>query len=252
LTRKRSAALTRSRTCLAADFTNVLISIRRGRGGAKRQSPKASIDEVGFRGRQLASTLADQYSVLVIHVFLLSSIGSVERPKLFTGQWRKWLQIGATALAVEGIPIESAGCSQGACGQRPEPTGYDRDFLVIQITSALAKQYSFVVIHIFLLSSFFESVKPKASNKKFLAAKRGKNVAPQGATLFQQIGPHSPMDASPSLLGQTVVGTVQSVSVCSPPPTRSISSSFKERAPLRINTLFWSFMFCFLSLFCVC
>jgi hypothetical protein len=66
------AALARSRTRLAANFTNVLIPIRRRRVGAKRQSPKASIDEVGFRGRQLASTPANQYSVLVIHVFLLS------------------------------------------------------------------------------------------------------------------------------------------------------------------------------------
>src|SRR4249920_1568292 len=38
----------------------------------------------------------------------------------------------------------------------------------------------------------------------------------------EQTGPHSPMEASPSLFGQTFVGTVQNVSVCSPPPTRSI------------------------------
>src|SRR6185437_4605387 len=49
------------------------ISIRRGRTGAKRQSPKASIDELSFRGRQLTSTLANQYS-LIFHVFLLSSL----------------------------------------------------------------------------------------------------------------------------------------------------------------------------------
>jgi hypothetical protein len=65
----------------------------------------------------------------------------------------------------------------------------------------------------------------------------------------QQIGPHSPMDASPSLLGQAVLGTVQRVSVCSPPPTRSISSSLSERAPLRTNTLFWSSMLFLLSSF---
>jgi hypothetical protein len=69
---------------LAADFTNMLISIRRGSAGAKRQGPKASIDKFGFRGRQLTSTLADQYSGLVIHVFLLSSLfESVDRAQSF-------------------------------------------------------------------------------------------------------------------------------------------------------------------------
>jgi len=51
---------------------------------------------------------------------------------------REWLLIGAAALAVEGISVESAGCSQGACGQRPEPAAYLHDFMLIQITSALA------------------------------------------------------------------------------------------------------------------
>ena len=52
---------------------------------------------------------------------------------------------------MEGISVESAGRGQGACGQRPEPTGYHRDFLVIQITSSLADQYSGLVIHVYLL-----------------------------------------------------------------------------------------------------
>jgi len=82
-------------------------------------------------------------------------IGSVEaaqtrQEKVFTAET---LLIGAAALAVEGISVESAGCSQRACGQRPEPTGYHRDFLVIQGTSALAKQYSVQVIHTFYLLS---------------------------------------------------------------------------------------------------
>src|SRR6478752_9748412 len=59
----------RSRTRLTADFTNVLISIRRGTATAQGKGPKASIDKVGFRGRQLASTPADQYSCFVIHVW---------------------------------------------------------------------------------------------------------------------------------------------------------------------------------------
>jgi hypothetical protein len=57
--------------------------------------------------------------------------------------------IRAAALAVEGISIESAGGSQGACGQSPESTGYHRDFLLIQITSAPPNQYSVLVIHFF-------------------------------------------------------------------------------------------------------
>jgi hypothetical protein len=43
-TKEHLAALTRSRTCLAANLTDVLISIRRRRGGAEGQSSKASID----------------------------------------------------------------------------------------------------------------------------------------------------------------------------------------------------------------
>jgi hypothetical protein len=67
--RERWAALTRSRTRLTADLSDVLISIRRRRGSAEGESSKASVDEVGFRGRQLASTPANQYSFFVIHVW---------------------------------------------------------------------------------------------------------------------------------------------------------------------------------------
>jgi hypothetical protein len=77
-----SAAFKRSRTRLAANLADVLIPIRRRRAGAEGQSSKATINQVGFGGCQLASTPANQYSVLVIHFFLLSLIGSVERPKL--------------------------------------------------------------------------------------------------------------------------------------------------------------------------
>src|SRR5436305_4333697 len=40
---------------------------------------------------------------------------------------------------------------------------------------------------------------------------------------------------------------VHKVVVPIPPPTRSISSALNERAPLRINTLFWSSILFFLS-----
>jgi hypothetical protein len=59
----------RSRKRLAANLTDVLISIRRRRGGAEGQSTKSSIDQVGFCRSQLASTPANQYSVLIVHVF---------------------------------------------------------------------------------------------------------------------------------------------------------------------------------------
>jgi hypothetical protein len=52
---------------------------------------------------------------------------------------------------------------------------------------------------------------------------------------------HSPIRVSPSLWPKLLME--QNVAVRNPPLTRSISSAFKSRAPLRINTLFWSFIF---------
>lgn len=52
------------------------------------------------------------------------------------------------ALAEEGISVKSVGCSQGACGQRCDSTGYHCDFVLIQIASTLADQYSILVIHV--------------------------------------------------------------------------------------------------------
>jgi hypothetical protein len=57
--------------------------------------------------------------------------------------------IGAAALAVEGISVESAAYSQGAFGRRPKPTAYHLDFLLVQVTSAPASQHSVLVIHNF-------------------------------------------------------------------------------------------------------
>jgi hypothetical protein len=79
-----SAAPTRSQARLAANLTDVLISIRRRTGGAEGKSTKSPINEVGFRGCQLASASANQYSVLIVHVFLLSLfLGPFIGPKLF-------------------------------------------------------------------------------------------------------------------------------------------------------------------------
>jgi hypothetical protein len=57
------------------------------------------------------------------------------------------------------------------------------------------------------------------------------------------------MEASPSLLGQVVLGMVHRVVVLIPAPTRSISSALNERAPLRTNTLFWSSILIFPFIF---
>src|ERR1051326_6498439 len=82
---------------------------------------------------------------------------------------RKRLLVGAAALTVEGISIGSAGCSKGACGQSPEPTGYHCDFLLIQITSALAAYPSIPVIHV-SLHSLFQVVHRPESQSFSLAA----------------------------------------------------------------------------------
>ena len=83
-------------------------------------------------------------------MFFSFGIGPVERAQCSSKEvlTAKRLLIGAAALAVEQISIESAGCSQGASGQRPEPTGYHCDFVLIQVTSTLAEQYSVLVIHV--------------------------------------------------------------------------------------------------------
>jgi len=54
---------------LTAELTNVLVSIRRRRVGAEGEGSKSSIDDFRFCGCQFTRTLANQYSVLVIHVF---------------------------------------------------------------------------------------------------------------------------------------------------------------------------------------
>jgi hypothetical protein len=115
-------------------------------------------------------------------------------------------------------------------------------FLLGQLTSAVAAEYTIVIlVHTFT---------PSCGTKLSKAMNSAGNEVPglkrwrrKGATIVQQWGPHSPMEASPSLLGQVVLGMVQRVVVLIPAPTRSISSALNERAPLRINTLFWSFIF---------
>jgi hypothetical protein len=58
---------------------------------------------------------------------------------------------GATG-SIGAFAVEYAYRNKGACGQRPETAAYLLNFLFIQVTSALANQYSVLVIHAFLLS----------------------------------------------------------------------------------------------------
>jgi hypothetical protein len=50
---------------------------------------------------------------------------------------------------VRAFAVEYAYRNQSACGQRPEPAAYLFNFLLIQITSAMANQYPVPVIHVF-------------------------------------------------------------------------------------------------------
>jgi hypothetical protein len=64
---------------LTAHLADMLISIRRRRVGAEREGNKASIDEGGFGRCQFPSPPANQYSVLIVHIFLLSLCWAVHR-----------------------------------------------------------------------------------------------------------------------------------------------------------------------------
>lgn len=59
----------RSRTRLAAEFANMLVSVRRRSGGAEGKSSKSCIYDFRFCRCQFASTPANQHSVLVIHIY---------------------------------------------------------------------------------------------------------------------------------------------------------------------------------------
>jgi hypothetical protein len=52
-------------------------------------------------------------------------------------------------LLIGAFTVEYAYGNQSACGQRSEPAAYLLDFLLIQVTSTLANQYSVLFIHVF-------------------------------------------------------------------------------------------------------
>src|SRR5262249_52377476 len=77
---RRTSRARRTRV-LTADFAHAVISIRAGTVGADGKRNKPSVDEIGFCGCQLARTPANQHSVLVIHLFLLSRCRFLHGPK---------------------------------------------------------------------------------------------------------------------------------------------------------------------------
>jgi hypothetical protein len=133
------------------------------------------------------------------------------------------------SAALVEISIDCAGRSHAAFGRCAEAAAYLLDLLLSHVTSAPAKQYSVLVIHTVLLSSFWVPlVGPKAIQEKSLRR------------IGYTSAPHSLMKVSPS--APFVAEAVQRVAVRIPPLTNSTSCSLRARAPRRSNTLFWSFM----------
>jgi hypothetical protein len=106
IVRPRSSAAER---VLTAELANVLISIRMRSVGAEGESSKSSINDFGFCGCQFASTPANQYPVLVVHIFSFHQLGPLERPKLvkrslcggngYTSAPHSLLKVSPSALA---------------------------------------------------------------------------------------------------------------------------------------------------------
>src|ERR1051326_6038302 len=130
--------------------------------------------------------------------------------RLAAGFTHMLIPVGAGIIGADRESNKAAVDQVGFCGR--------------QLAGAPANQYSVLIIHAFS----FHDLDPMDGSK--------------GLHTVVQTGPHSPMEASPSLLGHVAVGTVQAVSVFSPPLTLSTSCSVKARAPRRISTLFWSFI----------
>jgi len=81
-------------------------------------------------------------------------IGPVEHAQSLQESWFGGAAKDATwnrSTAFVEISIKGAGRSQGAFGRRPETAAYLLDFLLIQVTSTPAGQYSVLIIHVFLL-----------------------------------------------------------------------------------------------------
>jgi hypothetical protein len=152
--------------------------------------------------------------------------------------------IRAAALAVEGISIESAGGSQGACGQSPQSTGYHRDFLLIQITSAPPNQYSVLVIHFFL--SLIGSVE-RAQTRQEKSSQRQLLLIRAAALAVESISVRT--GVSPSRCGTKSCGTYSATDVLDFLLAQGTSASAKQYSVLVIHILSpLSLAHCWLSL----
>jgi hypothetical protein len=63
----------------AAAFSRIAVGFAANTAGAHSQRPQSTVHLLDFLLCQITRTLAEQHSVLVVHIFLLSSLGSVER-----------------------------------------------------------------------------------------------------------------------------------------------------------------------------
>jgi hypothetical protein len=157
----------------------VLISIRRRSVGAEGESSKSSIDDFGFCGRQFASTPANQYPVLVIHIFSFHQLGPLSGPNSAKEVFMAKRLYICAALAVKSISvragvIRSRGGAKGCCTYSSTDV---LDFLLTQGTSALAKQYSVQVIHTFISFRDFGLIDGLALQKSFrLRSRAAKRV----------------------------------------------------------------------------
>jgi len=104
---------------------------------------KRTLHGVDFLFGKFTGAHTAKHPIVVIHRFLLDG-------------WKKVLDTGCKkphprrySSITRAFPIELADCNQCACGQRPEPAAYLLDFLLVQVTSTLANQYSVLVIHAF-------------------------------------------------------------------------------------------------------
>jgi hypothetical protein len=134
---------------------------------------EASADLLDFLRIQLTSALATQYSVLVIHVFVLSLFWCIQLVKRdLLGRPRKAARL-KLALTDEMISVAAKIRVPGARGKGAHASGDALGFLPVQFASTLANQHSVLVIHAFSpFSSFWVRLDGPSSSEEFCPATR--------------------------------------------------------------------------------
>jgi hypothetical protein len=140
--------------------------------GAEGESSKSSIDDFGFCGRQFASTPANQYPVLVVHIFSFHQLGPLSGPNSLKEVFATKRLYICAALAVKSISvragvIRSRGGAKGCCTYSSTDV---LNFLLTQGTSASTKQYSVQVIHTFISFRGFGLIDGTSFAKELSAA----------------------------------------------------------------------------------